>query len=61
VTKKSEKINLDEGIASHDYKPTKLLERKAYLIKKLEAADYRQGLERVDYKSYQYMLERLQG
>ena len=60
-SKKTPRVNLDEGIAGNDYKPTKFLEKKAYLIEQLEKADYKQATEKLGYRSLKYMLERLQG
>ena len=52
-------INLDAGIASTLYQPTKLLERKIFLIDELEKSAYKFETEVLDNRSLKYMLERL--
>ena len=52
---------MDAGISSSIYQPTKLLERKLFLIDQLEKSNYKFETEVLDNRSLKYMLERLQG
>ena len=55
------KVNLDQGISSSMYQPSKLLERKQKLKDLLIESQNKKNHEELDHNSLKFMLERLQG
>ena len=54
-----DRINLDQGISLHEYKPSYLIERKRKLIQKVKKSHQRYEEEMYDRSTYEHMLERL--